>query len=104
MTQQTANELEHRRDELVRSLPALSQQRDATYRLNSDAVALDRAGVKHRSPEEMVRLKGDQTAADSAIRGVQQELRRLDAEIESAPGGGLGARVGRAFRRGRADR
>jgi hypothetical protein len=60
--------------------------------------------VKHRSPEEMVRLKGDEVAADVAIRDVHRELRRLDAEIESGSGGGLGARVGRAFGRGRVGR
>ena len=49
------SELEQRRAELTRSLPGLSDDRAATYRRNSDALALDRAGVKHERPEEMPR-------------------------------------------------
>jgi hypothetical protein len=33
----------------------LSQKRADTYRLNSDALALDRAGVTHHAPQEMLR-------------------------------------------------
>src|SRR5690242_5783237 len=62
------SELEQRRAELARSLPALSENRADTYRRNSDAVALDRAGVKHQRPQEMVRLKEAEVAADAAIR------------------------------------
>jgi len=47
------SELEQRRAELRRSLPGLSEKRADTYRRNSDALALDRAGVKHEPPEEM---------------------------------------------------
>jgi hypothetical protein len=35
----------------------LSENRTDTYRRNSDALALGRAGVKHERPEEMVRLR-----------------------------------------------
>jgi hypothetical protein len=35
----------------------LSENRTDTYRSNSDALALGRAGVKHERPEEMVRLR-----------------------------------------------
>ena len=44
------SELEQRRDELTRTLPGLSDNRANTYRRNSDALALDRAGVKHKRP------------------------------------------------------
>ena len=98
------SDLERRRDELTRSLPGLSKKRANTYRLNSDALALDRAGVKHEATGEMERLKGNEAAADTAIRDAQQELRQLDAEIERMPRRGLGARVGRAVRRAGADR
>ena len=98
------SELERRRDELTRSLPGLSEDRAHTYRRNSDVLALDRAGVKHERPEEMVRLGEDEVAADAALRDVQRELRAIDAEIELMRRPGLGARVGRAVRRGRADR
>ena len=61
------SELEQRRGELSRSLPGLSENRAETYRRNSDALALDRAGVKHERPQEMVRLGEDEVAADAAI-------------------------------------
>ena len=98
------SELEQRRDELTRTLPGLSENRANTYRRNSDALALDRAGVKHERPQEMVRLGADEVAADAAIRDVQRELRDIDAEIKLMPRRRLGARVGRALRRARADR
>jgi hypothetical protein len=97
------SELEQRRAELTRRLPGLSENRADTYRRNSDALALDRAGVKHERPEEMVRLGEAEVAADAAIRDVQRELRDIEAEIELMPRRGLGARVARAVRRGRAD-
>jgi hypothetical protein len=98
------SELEQRRAELTRSLPGLSENRAGTYRRNSDALALDRAGVKHERPEEMVRLREAEVAADAAIRDVQRELRDIDAEIKLSPRPRLGARVGRAVRRARVNR
>jgi len=98
------SELEQRRGELSRSRPGLSENRAETYRRNSDALALDRAGVKHERPQEMVRLGEDEVAADAAIRDVQRELRDIDAEIKLMPRRRLGARVGRALHRARADR
>ena len=91
-----------RREELTRSLPGLSKKRTDTYRLNSDALALDRAGVKRQSPAAMLELKENEAAADAAIRDAQSELHRLDAEIESAPRASFGSKFGRAVRRGRA--
>jgi hypothetical protein len=104
MAKSKSHELGQRRAELAESLPALSQKRAETYRLNSDALALDRAGVTHHAPQEMLRLAEDEVTADAAIRDAQRELRHLDAETTSASGGGLGAKVGRALRRVRADR
>jgi hypothetical protein len=98
------SELEQRRAELTRSLPALSDNRANTYRRNSDALALDRAGVKHEPPEEMVRLEEAEVAAHAAIRDVQRELRDIDAEIKRRPRPGLRARFGRTARRARAAR
>ena len=98
------SELEQRRDELTRSLPGLSDKRADSYRRYSDALALERAGVKYERPEEMVRLDQAEVAADAAIRDVQRELRDIDAEIKLIPRPGLGVRVGRAFRRGDAAR
>jgi hypothetical protein len=87
------SELEQRCPELTRSLPGLSENRADTYRRNSDALALDRAGVKHERPEEMVRLGESEVAADAAIRNVQRELRDIDAEIKLSPRPGLGAEI-----------
>ncbi len=98
------SDLEQRRDELTQSLPGLSQERDASYRLNSDAVALDRAGVKHEQPAEMVRLGAAATSANAAIRDAHRELRDIEAEIEGMPRRGLAARFGRGGRQGRAGR
>jgi hypothetical protein len=98
------SELEQRRGELTRSLPGLSDIRANSYRRNSDAIALDRAGVKHGRPEELVRLGKAEVAADTAIRDVQRELRDIDAQIELMPRRGLAWRVGRAVRRAQTDR
>jgi hypothetical protein len=98
------SELERRRAQLTRSLPGLSDNRANTYRRNSDALALDRAGVRHERPEEMLRLGEAEVAADAAIRDVQRELRDIDAEIKVRTRPGLGARFGRAARRARAAR
>jgi hypothetical protein len=96
------SELEQRRAELMQSLPGLSDARADTYRRNSDALALDRAGVRHERPEEMARLGEAEVGADAAIRDVQRELRDIDAEIKLMPRRGLGVRFGRAARRARA--
>jgi hypothetical protein len=97
------SELEQRRGELTRSLPGLSEDRADSYRRYSDALALERAGVKYERPEEMVRLDEAELAADAAIRDVQRELRDIDAAIELMPRRRLGARVGRVLGRTRAD-
>jgi len=98
------SELEQRRAELTRRLPGLSDNRADTYRRNSDALALDRAGVKHEPPEEMARLGEAEVAAHAAIRDVQRELRDIDAEIKLSPRPRLWARFGRTARRARAAR
>jgi hypothetical protein len=102
MAEERSHQLEDRRDELTSSLEGLSRERADTYRMNSDALALGRAGVKHQLPEEMARLGEAEVAADAAIRDAQRELRDIDAEIERRPSAGFGAKFGRAFRRGRA--
>lgn len=104
MAQERSQELEQRRTELTRSLPALSRERTDAYRMNSDALSLGRHGVKNERREEMERLGEAEVAADAAIRDAQRELRDIDAEIESMPRRGLRARVGRAVRRAPADR
>jgi hypothetical protein len=98
MAENSSQQLEQRREQLVESLPKLSQQRAATYRLNNDARALERAGVKRQAPLEMTRLGENELAADAAIRDAQRELRQIDAEIQNAPRRRLGTRIARAVR------
>jgi hypothetical protein len=99
-----SSELERRRGELRRSLPGLSEKRADSYRRYSDALALERAGVKYERPEEMVRLDEAEAAADAAVRAVQRELRDIDAQIKLMPRPGLGTRVRRTARRAAAAR
>jgi hypothetical protein len=86
------SQLEQRRDELTRSLPELSEDRAHSYRRNSDALALERAGLKREPPDEMLRLREDEVAADAAVRDVQRALRDLDAKIALMPRRGPGLR------------
>jgi len=101
MVENKSNELKQRREELTQSLSALGQKQADTYRANSDALALDRAGVKSQAPQEMARLGEAEVATDTAIRDVQRELRSLDTQIDDAPRSG--SRLGRFVRRARGD-
>jgi hypothetical protein len=102
MADSKTNELRKRRSALSESLSALGRERDQTYRLNSDALALDRAGVTDHPPEELARLAQGQAEAQAAIRDAQCRIRDLDAEIQRGSGGGIGARFARRVRRTRA--
>jgi hypothetical protein len=100
MAQHRSQELEQRRGELTRSLQGLSDKRASTYRLNSDALALDRAGVKRQTPQEREQLKANETAAHTAVRDAQRQLRDLDVEIASAPSGPFRSKFGRGRKQG----
>jgi hypothetical protein len=100
-----AARLKRRRERLWASLPALSQNRAATYRLNSDALAIARTGVTYQDPQKMTHLREAEVTADDAMRDVQREIRQLDEEIGKTGGasdGAFGSRVGPGARRGRA--
>jgi len=101
MADNETKKLRQRRSVVAESLTALSRKRDDTYRLNSDALALDRAGVTHHPPEELARLREGEVLADAAIRAAQCEIRDLDGDIKRESRDGLGAKVARALRRGR---
>jgi hypothetical protein len=101
MADGNTNQLRQRRSVLSESLSALSRKREETYRFNSDALALDRAGVTHHPQEELARLAQQQAEAEAAIRDAQCEIRALDAEIQRSSRGGVGARVARIVRRPR---
>jgi hypothetical protein len=88
-------DLKRKRETLQASLPALSRTRADTYRLNSDALALGRAGATYQAPKEMARLAADEVTADDAMRSVQREIRQLDEAIAKASDKSFVWRVGR---------
>ena len=100
---ESAATLKRRREQLQASLPALSQNRADTYRLNSDALALGRAGKTYQEPRKMAALGEAEVMADDAMRGVQREISQLDEEIGRASDGAFGTRVRRSARRARVD-
>jgi hypothetical protein len=99
MNENKSEDLRQKRAALSESLRALSRKREQTYRLSSDAQALDRAGVTEHTPQELARLAEDQDEADATLRAAQHKLREVEDEINLAPGGGLRARLGRTLRR-----
>jgi hypothetical protein len=92
-------ELRKRRDELAASLTGLDKKRADTVQASSYMRARDRAGVTDHTADEMAQVGDDEAAAHAAMRDVRAEMHRLDAEIASESGRGLGARVGDALRR-----
>jgi len=78
---ESASQLKRRRERLWASLPALSQTRADTYRLNSDALTLGRSGATYQDPQKMAQLGEAEVTADDAMRRVQREIRQLDEEI-----------------------
>jgi hypothetical protein len=99
MAVERSDQLKQRRGELSGSLPQLNANRESAYRLNSDALALDRAGVKQEDAQELTRLGNAEVAADAEIRAVQRELREIEAEIALMPRRRFRMRPGRAARR-----
>jgi hypothetical protein len=101
-----ASRLKRRREQLQASLPALSQHRADTYRLNSDALALGRTGATYQDPQKMAQLSEAEVTADDAVRGAQLEIRQLDheiGEIGRSSDGAFGWKVGRGVQHSRAD-
>jgi hypothetical protein len=94
VVERTNPDLKGKRDTLRASLPALSRTRADTYRLNSDALAIGRAGVTYQAPQEMARLAADGVTADDAMRSVQCEIRQLDDAIARASDKSFTWRVG----------
>jgi len=81
---ESASHLKRRRERLSASLPALSQTRADTYRLNSAALTLGRIGATYQDPQKMAQLDEAEAAAYDAMRGVRREIRQLDEEIGRA--------------------
>jgi hypothetical protein len=97
-------QLKRRRDELRASLPALSQNRADTYRLNSDALAVGRTRETYQDPREKARLSAAEVTADDAMRSVQREIRQLDQQIAGTSAAEFRSSVGRGLHPERASR
>ncbi len=93
MTEDRSNELKGRRDELTQSLATLEHQRTNSYRVNCDAIALERYGVTDHGADKMLQLRAAETDADLALRDAQHELREIESELDDAPGAGLATRI-----------
>jgi hypothetical protein len=96
LAERPAPDLKRKRETLRASLPALSRARAETYRLNSDARALGRAGATYQAPREMAQLAADEVTADDAMRGARREIRQLDEAIARASDKTFVWRIGRA--------
>jgi hypothetical protein len=99
MTEDRSIELKERRDELTQSLATLEQQRTDSYRVNCDAIALERYGVTDHGADKMLQLRGAEADADLAYRDAQHELREIDSQLDDAGDGDSGGRIGRIMRR-----
>jgi hypothetical protein len=100
---ESAAKLKRRREQLQALLPALSRRRADTLRLNSDALAVGRAGMTYQDPRKMTLLGEAEVTADDAMRDAQREIRQLDEEIGRASDGAFGTRVRRSARSPRVD-
>jgi len=100
---ESAAKLKRRREQLQSLLPALSRKRANTLRLNSDALALGRAGKTYQDPRKMTLLREAEVTADDAMRGAEREIRQLDEVIGRASDGAFGTRVERSARSGRVE-
>ena len=99
MSENSSKELEGRRDELTQSLATLERQRTDSYRVNCDAIALERYGVTDHGADKMLQLREAESDADLAYRDAQHELREIDTELDDAGGSDPGTKIGRIMRR-----
>jgi ribosome-binding ATPase YchF (GTP1/OBG family) len=83
------NQLRRRRDELEIQLIALTEQRERAFRVNSDALALQQAGVTHRDSAAMKQLADAESAGDSAMTALRREIEAIDNELARDHRGGL---------------
>ncbi len=91
-------ELNERRQELATRLAALITERDHAFRANSDALALQRAGITHHNDSEMNTYATDEISGDSAITDLRRQIELIDDEL-SRGGGGIGRRSRRLVQR-----
>jgi hypothetical protein len=87
-----ASDLRQRRQALEAELNALRMQRERAFRVNSDALSLQRAGVTHHDAAAMEGFAADEVAGDSTMTDLRRQIERIDDELASNHGGGLTAR------------
>ena len=81
------NELRRQRDELTTELTALQRKREQAFRVNSDALARQHAGVTHSTDAEMSQFAGDEVAGDDAMTDLRRRIGAIDLELDSADRG-----------------
>jgi hypothetical protein len=85
-------ELRRRRQALETQLSILSEQREHAFRANSDALALQRAGVTHHDRPEMKRFANAEIAGDSTMTDLRRQIELIDDELERNHGSGFAGR------------
>lgn len=86
------NELCRRREALETQLAALSQHRERAFRVNSDARALQQAGVTHHDAAAMKQLSAAESAGDSTMTVLRREIAQIDDELARDHRGGFAGR------------
>jgi hypothetical protein len=86
------NELRRRREALETQLTALSEQRERAFRVNSDALSLQQAGVTHHDTAAMKTLADAESAGDSTMTLLRREIAQIDGELARDHRGGLEGR------------
>jgi hypothetical protein len=83
------HELRHRREALETQLSALQEQREHAFRVNSDALALQQAGVTHHDEAEMKGFAGNEIAGDATMTDLRRQIGLINDELDRDHGGGL---------------
>jgi hypothetical protein len=86
------NELRSRREALDAQLSALTVTRERAFRVNSDARALQQAGVSNHDDAEMNRLANAEIAGDSTMTGLRRQIALIDEELARDHRGGFAGR------------
>ena len=86
------NELRRRREALETQLATLSQERERAFRVNSDALALQQAGVTHHDGAVMKQLSDAESAGDSTMTALRREIAQIDDELDRDHRGGFAGR------------
>jgi hypothetical protein len=93
------NELRRQRRALEAQLGTLSEQRESAFRVNSDALALQRAGVTHHDGVEMRRFADAEIAGDSTMTDIRRQIALIDDELERDHAVGLAGRTRKIMKR-----